>query len=91
MCRKKDKLPPPTIDAVYESEYSRDFLSIKKGNGTAVIVDDVLATGGTLNATNDVAKLAGYDVKDNVVLIDLKYIPRVKDFNFKVKGLIEYE
>jgi len=51
----------------------------------------VLATGGTLNATNDVAKLAGYDVKDNVVLIDLKYIPRVKDFNFKVKGLIEYE
>ena len=91
MCRKKDKLPPPTIDAIYESEYSRDFLSIKKGNGTAVIVDDVLATGGTLNATNHVAKLAGYDVKDNVVLIDLKYIPRVKDFNFKVKGLIEYE
>ncbi len=91
MCRKKGKLPPPTIDGVYDTEYSRDFLSIKQGSGTAVIVDDVLATGGTLQATNHLAKSAGYDVRGNLVLIDLLYVTRIKDFNLEVKNLIEYE
>jgi adenine phosphoribosyltransferase len=91
MCRKKGKLPPPTIDEVYDTEYSRDWLSIKEGSGTAVIVDDVFATGGTLLCTNKLAKRAGYDVKDNLVLIDLLYVPRVKDFNLNVRSLIEYE
>jgi len=91
MCRKKGKLPPPTIDGVYDTEYSRDFLSIKQGSGTVVIVDDVLATGGTLQATNHLAKSAGYDVIDNLVLIDLKYVPRVEEFNLEVRSLISYE
>ena len=99
MCRKKGKLPPPIIDHSYETEYSSDELSIHpeytlKGNviggGTAVIVDDVLATGGTLMATNNLANKAGYKVIDNLVLIDLLYLPRVKDFNLEVKSLIQY-
>jgi adenine/guanine phosphoribosyltransferase-like PRPP-binding protein len=65
---------------------------IPDGNkGTAVIVDDVLATGGTLRAVNVLANEAGYDVKDNLVLIDLKYVPKVVDLNLKVKSLISYE
>ena len=61
------------------------------GSGTAVIVDDVLATGGTSKATNYLAKTAGYDVIDNLVLIDLKYVPRTKTFDLDVKSLIQYE
>jgi adenine phosphoribosyltransferase len=91
MCRKKGKLPPPTIDTEYNTEYSYDFISIKKGNGSAIIVDDVLATGGTLEATNRVAGLAGYDVIDNVVLIDLKYVPRIDNFDLDVKSVVSYE
>ena len=100
MCRKKGKLPPPTINHAYKTEYSSDELSIHpeyvlKGNtiggGTAVIVDDVLATGGTLQATNSLVNKAGYKVIDNLVLIDLLYLPRVKDFNLEVKSLIQYE
>ena len=91
MCRKKGKLPPPTIDTEYNTEYSYDFISIKKGSGDAVIVDDVLATGGTLEATNRVAGLAGYDVIDNVVLIDLKYVPRIDNFDLDVKSVVSYE
>ena len=91
MCRKKGKLPPPTIDEVYDTEYSRDWLSIKEGSGTTIIVDDVLATGGTLKAVNSLTKKAGYNVIDNLVLIDLQYVPRVKDFNSKVRSLIQYE
>ena len=91
MCRKKGKLPPPTIDETYNTEYSYDFISIKEGSGSAIIVDDVLATGGTLEATNRVAGLAGYDVIDNVVLIDLNYVPRIDNFDIDVKSVVSYE
>ena len=91
MCRKDGKLPPTVFSHSYSTEYSEDTLQIKQGNGTAVIVDDVLATGGTLLATNNLATQSGYDVTDNLVLIDLLYLPTVKDFNLKVRSLISYE
>ena len=72
-------------------EYSTATLQMKEGKGTVVIVDDVLATGGTLRATNLLANKAGYDVKDNLVLIDLKYVPTVVDLNLEVRSLVSYE
>ena len=93
MCRKKGKLPPPVVSASYSLEYDVDTLEMKGGHfgKSAVIVDDVLATGGTLRAVNHLAKKSGYDVKDNLVLIDLKYVPTVVDLNLKVRSLISYE
>ena len=99
MCRKAGKLPRPTANYSYQTEYSSDELSMHWGKGTAVIVDDVLATGGTLQATNYLAGVAGYDVIDNLVLIDLKYVPKVitamadgsREFDLEVKSLIQYE
>ena len=91
MCRKKGKLPPPVEQGSYNLEYGTSTLEMKSGSGTAVIVDDVLATGGTLKATNYLAGTAGYDVIDNLVLIDLQYVPRVEQFDLKVKSLIQYE
>ena len=110
MCRKVGKLPPvifskyhgrgvSIVTRSYKTEYSEDTIQIKQGGGTAVIVDDVLATGGTLQAANYLAETAGYDVIDNLVLIDLLYVTRTstmmvdgsKEFNLKVKSLIQYE
>ena len=91
MCRKAGKLPPTVFSHSYSTEYSEDTIQIKQGSGTAIIVDDVLATGGTLQATNHLAKSAGYDVRGNLVLIDLLYVTRIKDFNLEVKSLIQYE
>ena len=51
----------------------------------------MLATGGTIDAVNRVAKLAGYNVVDSVVLIDLKYVPRIKNFDIDVKSVVSYE
>ena len=91
MCRKAGKLPPPTASHKYKTEYSEDELEMKIGAGTVVVVDDVLATGGTLQAVNDLCQTAGYTVIDNMVLIDLQYVPKVDNFDLEVKSLIQYE
>ena len=91
MCRKAGKLPPPTARHEYKTEYSEDVLEMKIGTGSVVVVDDVLATGGTLQAVNDLCQTAGYNVIDNLVLIDLRYVPRVEDFNLNTRSLISYE
>jgi adenine phosphoribosyltransferase len=91
MCRKAGKLPPPFVRKRYQLEYGTEWIEMNEGNGIAVIVDDVLATGGTLQATNQLSKTTGYDIIDNLVLIDLQYVPKVEDFNLEVKSLIQYE
>ena len=90
MCRKRGKLPGPTVSYKYKTEYSTDELEMKSGNGKVIIVDDVLATGGTLQTVNNLCRAAGYLVIDKLVLIDLQYVPRVAWFTSEVKSLIQY-
>ena len=87
MCRKKGKLPPPVISQEYSLEYGIDTLEIQPGNGTVVIVDDVYATGGTMNAVEQLCQKAGYIVIDKLVLIDLKFLHEPTN----IKSLIQYE
>ena len=87
MCRKKGKLPPPVISQEYSLEYGTDTLEIQPGNGTVVIVDDVYATGGTMNAVKQLCQKAGYTVIDKLVLIDLKFLHKPTN----IKSLIQYE
>ena len=74
----------------YDLEYGTATLELQPGNGDVVIVDDVLATGGTLQATNDLANKAGYNVLGNIVLVDLEYVPRIDNFNLDVRSVVQY-
>ena len=93
--RKEGKLPGPTVGQSYTLEYGEAVLECQKGafgpEDRILVHDDVLATGGTLKATNELAIRAGYEVVGNLVLVDLKYVPRVEDFNLNVRSVIQYD
>ena len=87
LIRKPGKLPPPVVSKSYDLEYGSDTIEMCPGEGTVVIVDDVYATGGTMNAAVELCEQAGYNVLDRVVLIDLKSLHEPTN----VKSLIQYE
>lgn len=75
--RKIGKLPPPTISLASVKEYGEDIIEVKPNDMAVkniVIVDDVLATGGTLKAAEELLTQAGYNVLGAVTLIDLTYL-----------------
>ena len=78
--RKAGKLPPPVLQESYNLEYGQATLEIAPGRGRVIIVDDVLATGGTLQASINLCQDAGYTVEGCAVLIDL---PGLNSFRFK--------
>lgn len=88
--RKAGKLPPPVISQKYSLEYGQATLEMQKGSGKIIILDDVLATGGTLLAAISLAQQAGYHVKDVGVLINLTFLNEIKFNENKVFSLIEY-
>ncbi len=95
LVRKKGKLPKLCLKQSYGLEYGIDEMEIqkediKKGD-KIVIIDDLLATGGTaLVAKNLVEKLGGI-VKGVIFLIELKFLKgKEKLENISVKSLVTY-
>ena len=88
--RKEGKTPGEFVSKTYDLEYGTATLELQPGEGEVVIVDDVLATGGTLQAANELAEGAGYKVVGNLVLVDLNYVPRVDNFNLDARSVIQY-
>jgi adenine phosphoribosyltransferase len=70
--RKQGKLPPPVVSAGYALEYGTGVLEMQRGRGRLLIIDDVLATGGTMQASAELCTSAGYQVAGFGVLVDLR-------------------
>ena len=60
------------------------------GAGSVVIVDDVLATGGTLRAAIELCKESGYSVVDVAVLVNLPFLNDFKFNSKEVRSLVQY-
>jgi len=71
LVRKKGKLPPPVVELAYGLEYGKGVLEMQAGNGRLLLVDDVLATGGTLAASVALVEQLGAVVTAISVVIEL--------------------
>ena len=93
--RKKGKLPGEVIQKEYELEYGTDILeihkdAIEKGSNVA-IVDDLLATGGTVFAVSSLLEDIGAKVAAMEFLIELTFLnPREKLKKYHINSLVKY-
>jgi adenine phosphoribosyltransferase len=88
--RKKGKLPPPVIDVAYDLEYGSGVLEMQTGQGRLLLIDDVLATGGTLDASVVLCRRAGYAVHGIGVLLDIGLVPGYRCGEFTPRSVIQY-
>ena len=94
--RKKGKLPFETESVTYDLEYGTDTLeihkdAIKKGLRVAII-DDLLATGGTIAAVSNLVEKMGGEIVTLEFLVELTGLKgRDKLKKYDVKSFVEYE
>ena len=93
--RKKGKLPYKTKSVTYQLEYGSDTLEIHedafKTNARVLIVDDLLATGGTVKAVIDLIKAQKAKIVGVAFLVELKFLKgkeRLK--NLPIYSIIQY-
>ncbi|MBM3252110.1 MAG: adenine phosphoribosyltransferase [Candidatus Omnitrophica bacterium] len=85
--RKKGKLPSKTISETYDLEYGTDTLEIHqdaiKPGARVLIIDDLLATGGTVKAVAELVKKLQGEIAGIAFLIELKFLKgkeKLKDY-----------
>jgi adenine phosphoribosyltransferase len=96
--RKPGKLPRATISQSYELEYGHDSLEIHidaiVANDKVLVVDDLLATGGTIEATVKLIRQLGGEVKDAAFVISLPDLggeARLTALGLELVKLCEFE
>jgi adenine phosphoribosyltransferase len=94
--RKPGKLPAATIKYDYALEYGTNTLEIHKDaiqkGQRVIIVDDLLATGGTAEATAKLAESLGADIAGLGFVVELDFLnPRQKLTQYDVFSLLHYD
>jgi adenine phosphoribosyltransferase len=94
MIRKKEKLPGETIAYTYALEYGTDTIEIQADATTpgqkVVIVDDLLATGGTMAAGINLLRRLDADVKAAACIIELDFLKGRDHLDVPFDALINY-
>ena len=94
--RKPKKLPAPTAKVSYDLEYGQDSLEIHldaiQPGQRVILVDDLLATGGTMAATVQLVEKLGGKVAGIALAIELDFLKgRAKLENYDVYSLLHYD
>lgn len=76
--RKQGKVPGETVSAVYEKEYGQDCFemqsdAISKGQ-SVIIVDDIIATGGSAKAAGELVKKLGGNIVEYLFILELDFL-----------------
>jgi adenine phosphoribosyltransferase len=93
--RKPGKLPAPTHRAVYQLEYGTDSLEIHQDaiqpGQRVLIVDDLIATGGTAKAVVDLVQVMGGIVLGFAFLVELEFLNgRDKLADYQITSVLKY-
>ena len=96
--RKPGKLPGETASEEYELEYGKDKIEVHKDaipkGSRVLLVDDLIATGGTALAACSLLKKLGAEIVECSFVIDLPDIggkKKLLDAGYKVFNLVEFE
>lgn len=95
MLRKSGKLPGATIGLDYALEYGSDRIEIQadavEPGQRVVVVDDLLATGGTLSAGIQLLRKAGAEVVGAAVIIELAFLGARPKVDVPLEALVSYD
>ena len=92
VARKPGKLPGKLITREYDLEYGKNSLSIQNNAlskyNSFVIVDDLLATGGTVNCVSNLLQKERKEIFGLLTVVELKKLGGRSKFNFPIKSII---
>jgi adenine phosphoribosyltransferase len=95
MIRKQHKLPGDTISYTYALEYGSDTIEIQadavKAGQRVVVLDDLLATGGTMAAAIHLLRRLNADVRSAAFLMELTFLDGRKKLDVPVSSLLAYD
>lgn len=95
MLRKRGKLPGPTVPYTYDLEYGSDTIEIQKDavkpGQRVVLLDDLLATGGTLAASVQLLRKVGAQVVGASTIIELTFLKGRDKLDVPFSSLIAYD
>lgn len=92
MIRKPGKLPNVAASMDYGLEYGSDQLQMQKGDGSKVVVlDDLIATGGSMCAAIQLCEKVGYQVMGMACLIDLQALNSFSYNGMRTRSVMQFD
>ena len=86
---KKNRLPGKTHTVKHKLEYGESMVQVQEGEGKVLVFDDVLATGGTAEASIECLTKAGYTPTSALFLVQLDFLNPT--LSVPHKNIINYE
>jgi adenine phosphoribosyltransferase len=95
MVRKKGKLPGPTARYTYDLEYGSDTIELQQDAIAAgqrvVVLDDLIATGGTLQAAIELVRRQGGSIEAAACIIELTFLGGRQRIGVPLTAMIAYD